>query len=239
MPEPVLTVEKSASFASTLKRGHLKELMEAPDTPATVLLVICIDHWGTDFFGWEPDVLKMEAKDELGAVLPQVNLDKIWTTVLHLTTNQFFTTLEVFIPMCNALSDSEASFTHFDPAEAEEMAWALVELNLLDQIKNPKEQFSDEIRRYVGEQLRSEGFVQIPKMLSWADFRDSDAEERVDMFSDEPVLFNAIWDRQQRDLEAVSAYVNARLQRIWTILKDLPLMNGSVKDLLARRAPSR
>lgn len=222
---------KEASFASSLKRDELRRLLQDPDTPATILLVICIDHFGTEMMDWEPDTLRLELISELEAELPTVNRDKIWALVTYLTTNQFFMTLEVFIPICNALSDSEATFTDFDPADVDEMAWAITELNLVDPIQDPHAEFSDEIRSYVGAQAREEGFTKLPPMLAWGTF-DADPEERLEQFQEDPVMFNAIWDHQQKNLNAVTANVEARLNRLFTLLGALPLLSGSTEKIM-------
>ena len=235
MPEYALeatpAVIKSAGWASQLKRKELGKIMEAEDTPASVLLVIALDHWGTEMFDWEPDTLRMELADALGVKLPQVNLDKIWSMVTYLTTDKFFTALEVFIPTCNVLSDSEASFADFDPADMEEMAWAITELNLIDPITDPRKQFSEEIKYYVGAAAREQGLTKLPPMLAWGKFLD-DPEERVEQWQDDPEFFNAIFDHQQENIKGILDYVHARLNRVITMLKDLPLLNGSTASLL-------
>lgn len=222
---------KTASFASTLKRDRLRSLLEDTDTPGSILLIICLDHFGTEFFDWEPDTLRLELKDELNADPSQVNYDKIWALVTYLTTDSFFQSLEVFIPTCNVLSNSEASFTDFDPADTEEMAWAITELNLIDPIEKPAEQFSEEIKTYVSAQIQADGLVRLPPMLAWGRL-EGEPEDRVTLMEDDPPMFNAVWDHQQKNQKAVLQYVDSRLGELFKIMKDLPLMNGSTESIL-------
>ena len=47
-------------------------------------------------------------------------------------------------------------------------------------------------------------------------------------------MFNAIWDRQQTDINGVISYVQARMNRVMTILKAMPLISGSAADIFKR-----
>jgi len=233
MPDFVLTADdeaptKEAAFASSMKNAQLRALMLNPNTPATVLLVLLIDWWGMDWFEWEPDTLREELKDEFNAHVPQLSIDKLWALVTYLTTDQFFTQLPVFIAICNVLSDTEADFETFDPATTEELLWALAELNMLEPINTSK--FSEDIKLYVGMQLREDSVLTKPKLLEWAE-SPPDTEERLDKFQDDPVFFNAIWDKQKGDDQAMMQRVGTRLFGMVQALKGLPLVSGTTDEL--------
>jgi len=234
MPDVVLTADepemapKEAAFASTMKNAKIRALLQNPQTPATVLMVMLIDWWGMDWFEWEPDTLREELYDEFNTRMPQVTLDKLWALVTYLTTDQFYTQLPIFIVICNVLSDTEADFETFDPATTEEMLWAVNELNLLEPI-TPKK-FSQDIKIYAGMQMREDSVLKKPTLLQWAE-DPPDTVERLDRFQDDPVFFNAIWDKQKSDDTDMMRRTAMRLIGMVSMLKNLPLVSGTTEKL--------
>lgn len=205
-------------------------VIQNPDTYGTILLAILVDAFGTEFFEWEPEMLRHEIMGTWGVHCPQNNMDKVLSLVVHMTTNQFYRNLDFFIHTCNALSGSGANFHSFDPANVQEIAWALAECLLLE----PQERgdvFDPEIVTYTVTELMEEGFTKPPKIL--ADHFDlPDISSQVnDALTSEELDYNAYWDAQQRKRIAVDTFVARNLNRLIIQLSELKLENADQKGV--------
>ena len=224
-----------------LKNPKAAALLTNPHASATALLLTLVDELGTDFFSWEPQTLEAEVKDTWGVTMPQIVKDKIWALVNYLTTNLFFTSLEVFIHTANALSSgAQVDMKQYDQATVAEIAWALMETELLEP-PGDEGVFSEEILAYMAKELESEGYRKVPKILSkYVEMPDS--EERVnENLSMDGVDYNAFWDAQQRKKITLDQSLVNRLQRLLAELNSLPLANarkGALSTLVenARKA---
>ena len=115
-----------------LPNQDISTLVKDEATLATTLLMLCIDRWGTEFFEWEPGTFDIESQAEFNTLIPDANRDKIWALVTFYTSDGFYKSLETFIPIANALNDSEADFTQYDPVTGHEAAWCIAETMLHD-----------------------------------------------------------------------------------------------------------
>jgi hypothetical protein len=194
-----------------------------------------VDEFGTEFFDWEPETLNIEVQSTWHTSLPDVNSDKLWALVTLLTTDQYYRSVDAFIHTANALNGSEADFENYDPAEPEEIAWALMETFLID----PPEQkgdafegrFTDEIRRYVGTTLEQAGITTPPRILKMAIF-DRDPEDKVGLsFGPDEAFVKRHTQRQAGLREEIEQYMVARLQRLTEQLQALPLQHGNTQNL--------
>ncbi len=215
-----------------LRKDQLTKIVQDEDMLATPLLVLCIDTFGTDFFNWEPATFDLECAAEFGIQLPDVNRDKVWALVTLVSTDLFYKSLESFIPIANSLNDSEADFDEYDPVTGEEAAWAVAEANLVDpqdKQDDPAKRFSHDIRRYIGETLRTEGVTTPPASLApYAEY-DRDPEERVGISAGPDPDFVAMHERRQADERAeIERYVTERLDLLHRQLKLLPLQHGNL-----------
>jgi len=216
------------------QRDIYAEAVSSEDTIGTVLLVICMDMFGVEFFDWEPDTLNAEIAMQLGVDMPDVNKDKLWALVTALTTDLFYVSLETFIPTCNSLNGSEADFDNYDPVTGEEAAWGIVEVTLVDPPENVEQsdRFSHEIKRYVALTLESEGVTTPPTFMKPYIETDKDAEEEagITIGPDEAML--AMYTRRQTEVrEEIEAYVRERLTLLTAQLKALPMSVGNTGKL--------
>jgi len=218
-----------------LRKDQLAKIVQNEEMLATPLLVLCIDTFGTDFFNWEPATFNLECSANFGAQLPDVNRDKIWALVTVLSTDLFFKSLESFIPIANALNDSEADFDDYDPITGDEAAWAITEANLIsppDKDADPTQRFSHDIRRYIGETLRAEGVTTPPAALAPYVEYDRDPEEAVGISVGPDPDFVAMHEKRQADERVeIERYVAERLALLQQQLKSLPLTHGSLAQL--------
>jgi len=213
-----------------LRKDQLFNAVTDETMMGTSLLLICVDTFGISFFDWEPETFALDCKSAFGTELPQVNKDKIWSLVTALTTNLFYISLETFMPICNALSDSQADFRAYDPVDSEEAAWGIIEVLLNDPPDEDEDvavRFSHEIKRYVGLTLSSEGVTTPPRVLAPFVEYDEDPEEKagIEIGPDEAML-NMYEDRQARERDDIESYISQRLDLLTAQIQQLPLKSG-------------
>jgi len=213
-----------------LRKDRLFNAVTDETMLGTSLLLICVDTFGLSFFDWEPETFDLDCKYAFGAELPQVNKDKIWALVTALTTNLFYISLETFMPICNALNDSQADFRAYDPVDSEEAAWGIIEVLLNDPPDKGEDvsvRFSHEIKRYVGLTLSSEGVTTPPRILAPFVEYNEDPEEKagIELGPDETML-NMYEDRQSRERDDIESYISQRLDLLSAQIQQLPLQSG-------------
>ena len=123
-----------------LNKQGVFEALQNPDTYATVLLAICLINYGNETFRVEPLVLFQWLKDDFGTELHEDNENKLQAILIALTTDYFFTDLEVFQNICKTLESGDPDIMEHnfmtDPATIPEVMWGIYEvaLNSEDQV---------------------------------------------------------------------------------------------------------
>ncbi len=218
-----------------LNKAKAAAVLTSPESSATAILLTLVDELGTEFFSWEPSALDAEVKDVWNVEMPQPVKDKLWALVNYLTTNLFFTSLEVFIHTCNALaSQASVDMKQYDPATVAEIGWALMETELVESAED--QVFSDEILAYMAKELEAEGFHKVPRALrKYVEIPSG--EERINAsLGMDGIDYNPYWDAQQRKLIALDQVLVKRLLRLLEELNSLPLKNareGAVQAIVA------
>ena len=238
MPEPSLAIKRQTAlnfYAPIRKKGFLREaevknLVEDLATPATCLLALCMDEWGTALMDWEPDTLPYAARTAWNAELPQANRDKIWALVTHLTTDSFYSSLEAFIHICGALSGRGVDFEQYDPVDVDEMCWGLTEAFLVAPMEK-NEQFNEEILTYMEQRLEYEGFQKVPHMLRKFVKLPEREEELNQTLTSDGIGFENYWKMQEGRLANIDVWLQERLLALFTVLENLPLRFADEKGL--------
>jgi hypothetical protein len=210
-------------------------LLADSETSGTVLLIGLLDEFGTEFFDWEPDTLLREIKARWRVDVPVANRDKIWALVTVLTTNLFTTDLDAFVHVCNSLSDQGADFENWNPADTQEMAWALAEISLLDGEEALKG-LAPEIIAYMGAQLDAEGFTEAPQLLKAYVPVEVPREQIGLALEADSIDTNAWWDAQTRKRLSVDEYVKTRLLKLVQEVSSLPLTHANSQALADLRS---
>jgi len=204
-----------------------------PDTFSVVLLTLFIDAFGTEALQWDPATIALEVEEEFHVELPQSSLDKLMVAIQILTTDRFYRRLPDFIAFCNVLDGEEYRPDMFEPADAEEVAWGITEAALINPPDDSEEAtFSDEIRAYIGTVLDSEGILNPPDILRIA-LRAARVSPAVEDFSDDPMMFNAIYDLEAGKTEDINQTVVLRTKMLAAQLQALNLKNGDAKQVAA------
>lgn len=214
-----------------MKDTHDAQILTDENALATPLMILCVDRFGTEFFEWEPTTFEIETRAQFGVDIPDANRDKIWALVTALTSDAFYKSLETFIPTCNALNGSQASFDYYDPVTSEEAAWGIVEVTLNDPPNQELDKlFSHEIRYYIGSTLKSEGVTTPPRVLVPFVEYDDDPETEAGVAIGPDESFVAMHAKRQKDEQAeITNYVHGRMALLMSQLQALPLQSGNVR----------
>jgi len=210
----------------------MQEAWKSPDTFASVLLTLYMDKFGTEALTWEPNTILLEIEEEFNVDLPQLALDKLLVGIQILTTDRFYKSLPDFISFCNVLSGDTYRPDMWDPADAEEVAWGVTEALLIYPPEdNDEEPFTDEIRAYIGAVLDREGLINPPDILRIA-LRQARVSPSIDDFSDDPTMFNAVYDLEEGKRADIENTIRMRTKTLAGQFKALKLENGQVDKIV-------
>lgn len=222
---------------SPLLRDRYRAAWSDPKAFASTLLVLFVDAYGTEGFSWAPETIKAEIQDDFGVKLPSGNFDRLMAAISIITTDDFFKSAPDFVQLCNVLSGDSYNPEQWDPADAMEVAWGVTEALLIDPPEED-EPFSDEIRAYIGAVLDREGIMTPPDVLRLG-VRDKDLSRRVQTeFSDDPTMFNAIYDFEASKTQEINENVRSSLMTLANQLDALPLRDGDAKGVVIKMLQS-
>jgi hypothetical protein len=191
-----------------------------------------MDKFGTEALTWDPTTITLEIEDEFDVELPQLPLDKLLVGIQILTTDRFYKSLPDFISFCNVLSGDTYRPDMWDPADAEEVAWGVTEALLIYPPEdNDNEPFSDEIRAYIGATLDREGLINPPDILRIA-LRQARVSPSIDDFSDDPTMFNAVYDLEEGKRADIENTIRMRTKMLAAQFRALKLDNGNVEHIV-------
>jgi hypothetical protein len=191
-----------------------------------------MDKFGTEALTWEPNTILLEIEEEFNVDLPQLALDKLLVGIQILTTDRFYKSLPDFISFCNVLSGDTYRPDMWDPADAEEVAWGVTEALLIYPPEdNDEEPFTDEIRAYIGAVLDREGLINPPDILRIA-LRQARVSPSIDDFSDDPTMFNAVYDLEEGKRADIENTIRMRTKTLAGQFKALKLENGQVDKIV-------
>lgn len=214
-----------------MSKNITQEAWTSRETFASVLLTMFIDRFGSEALTWDPTTISMEIEEEFNVDLPQLSLDKLMVAIHILTTDRFYKSLPDFIAFCNTLSGDTYRPDMWDPADAEEVAWGVTEALLIYPPEDDdQEPFTDEIRSYIGAVLDAEGLVNPPDILRIA-LRQARVSPNVGDFSDDPMMFNAVYDLEEGKRQDIEQTVRLRTKLLVAQLRALHLKNGSAEQI--------
>jgi len=210
-------------------KTNIRAAVEVP-TYATIMALALTDlnQGQIDWLNWDPDSIRAEFED-ISADIPDENFDRIMALQLALNSDEFYYNVATFINICNALGPDGVDFKVFDPADVEEMAWAVTEIGLHDA---EMEHFSEEIQIYAGEQLFAEGFSRTPKRL---DFAILPAKARL-VSDNADIEFAAAFAREDEEIQEVELGVLRKLEDMQNRIDTMQLRysDATAKTLYSR-----
>jgi hypothetical protein len=205
-----------------------------PRSFASTLLILFADRYGTEGLGWHPRTIATQVAEDFGVdEVPRQNLDRLLAAIALVTTDYFYKRLSAFVHLCNVLSGDGFDPTTFDPADAADCAWGITEALLISPPDEP-EPFCDEIRYYLAEVLRHEGFVRPPDVLALAIGGDRSDQVRDDFADDDPEMFAALYQAQSARNDEVTRLVRGGIEALLSQVEALPLESGDASGLRQR-----
>lgn len=218
-----------------------KQVWQNQNSFATTLLTLFLDTYGTEAFDWDPLTIQSEIERDFAVKLSRPVFDRLMAGIAIVSTDSFFKSLPDFINLCNILSGDGYDPTVFDPADCGECAWAMTEALMLsppdDKDNDP---FCDQIVAYLSETLKAEGILTPPDILRIS-LKD-DAKTLVEKvrydFSDDPEMFNAIFDTEKSKTDDINSMIKERLFALVQQMEALPLENGDSTEIVKKLAAS-
>ncbi len=217
-----------------------RSVFQSDEAFATTLVTILVDHFGTECFDWAPETLMLEIEEDFQTQIHPRVFDRMMTGIALLKSDLFYNNVPDFIRHCNILSGDTYDPRTWDPADATEIAWGITECLLLsppddDDDENP---FSDEIVAYIGATVDAEGIINPPDVLQIA-FRERDPAAHIQgEFSDDPMMFSAIYQLEAGKTEDINSRIVENLLRLADQLRRLQLRNGSAENAVKQMLQS-
>lgn len=211
-------------------RERVQKLLQSEDVCGTTLLVLALDMLGPECLYWTPPALKMEMEERLGYSLPDNNLDKLLAARAIVTADDFYQRLPFFLAYANALAGDGLPGNWVVPATAAECAWAVLESALLFPPEKEEENFSEEIRAYIGRTLQEEGYLNPPSILKIATKIESNVNYDA-MLPEDSTMFGVAYQDAQKRTADLEATLKENLQNLLAQIRSLPLKHGKVDAL--------
>jgi hypothetical protein len=224
-----MPVDRSVTVASPQAKNKLQAALASEETFATSLMAIVLSNYGTEAFEWDAEALLLQLRDDFNARLPKLNVDKLMSLMVAMTTNQFQLSWEVFSQTCSALNGDEANFSDFYPIDAEDIAWGVTEVWLNDPpaVENGTSEFSHEVARYAGVIMANNAIWRLPDFLRWIELPEENPAVALDTaFDEDPAMFSAVYTMQQANADYLKDYVTEKTKALKQELKQLPIASS-------------
>lgn len=218
-----------------------KDVWTNDDSYATTLLTLFIDEYVIPWaeakderednpLTWDPETIALEIEDDHDISLPKLVHDRLMTAIQLITTDTFYKSCPDFVAYCNVLAGTPYG-PEWDPADSLEIAWGVTEALILQPPDDEDEEpFTEEIRGYIGRALDQEGLMNAPDILQIG-LRDATLVDVQGEFSDDPTMFNAIYDAEAAKTADINRAIRSNLQNLLQQLKSLPVRNGDTSKV--------
>lgn len=216
------------------------QLLRNQGAYASALLIGLLDELGTGIMNLELPVLYQQIEETWKVEPTELNWDKLCALITVMTTDQFWRDINLFNSTCLALSGKPMHPGTFTPADVDTICWALAELHLVNPPeKGERQVFSEEIKTYILEKLKEEGFTKIPKILTGfldVDKHNNAMEKDTNAVLEEepdPIDVKMFWDTQQSRLSALDMELRTNIVQLIDQAASLPLMHSD-KDAVEK-----
>lgn len=221
----------------------INQLASSPDTYGTTMLAIAIKALGPDFMPseateelWDPQTILMELSGFLRTPVNPTAFNRMMAAIAVVTTDYVFKSLPDFIQIVSGLTGGTPPGVVSLP-DAFDVTWGITESVLLwPPDAKDTEPFVDEIVDYIGAVLKREGIINPPDVLRLG-LRD-DTSKLLDKihaeFTDDPAMFNAIFDMEKNKTHEIEDDLRFNLQQLASQLAivDNAAFGESVSSLL-------
>jgi hypothetical protein len=206
------------------------EILKDPEIFATTALALMFDEFGTEVTEWDPDVLGIEIREAFSVEPSDALLDRLLAAMAVLSSNSFFVDVKAFTTICNSLNRGVVMSDTWVPADLDDILWAVTEVRFLMGEYYSEEDYSHDVKRYVGVMLQQQGIRKIPSVLSFAEVDDT-VTEVYDAYSGDAVMEQAFWDSQQEDRDNLESENIDKIDQYMAQIRTLPLDSPWIDSL--------
>jgi hypothetical protein len=206
------------------------DILKDPEVFSTSALAILFDEFGTECTEWDPDSLGMEILDAFNVDASDELLDRLIAGMALLTSNSFFVDVNAFTAICNSLNRGVVMSDSWVPADLDDVLWGVTEALFLLGDDYNVEDYSHNVKRYVGVLLQQKGIKKIPSVLSFAEI-DEDAVDVYDAYGGDEIMEQAFWDAQQEEKDNLESDNVALINQYMDQLRTLPIRSEWLDQL--------
>ena len=185
---------------------------------ATTLLSGLLMVYGLDLLEWDGPTIEMEVREDFELQIPRRVYDRLMAAITAITTDSVYHDVGVFDQTVASLAGHGVGVEKEAPT-AEQLAWTVAELQLLDpepvgrQAENP---WSRQIQKYVRVALDLEGLKFPPKILKFAG-KTPLAKDGAD----DPQMYAGAWGSGQAQADEIDQWLEGRVVLLLRQLMDL------------------
>lgn len=146
-----------------------RDVYKDEKAPAFVLLGITLKKYGLDSLEFEPELLRDQIERDYSIDLPDLNMDKLQSAMIVMSTDHFYDDWRVFETCCHLFNNELVEADVVNPLDAEDIAVGLAEATLIkaSTLTDISElTFHDEIRAYAGRVFYDYGFATPPTIFN-------------------------------------------------------------------------
>jgi len=216
-----------------------EQWLQDPELFATSAMALLSDVWGTEFIEWDPTTLALQLKTDFGFEPSPALQDRIQAACSLFTSNLFFVSIETFNPICDTLNFGTTVSNLLVPADLDDVLWGISEARILLGDDFQEDEFSHDVKRYIGLLLSQAGIRKPPKMLEFAEYDAAEAERYRSELDDE-LLSEVFWKTQEEDKVRLTRENNVRIMLLFRQLSLLPIRTGDtqfIRELMSRTQP--
>lgn len=155
---------------------HLKD----PNVPASVLMFLVFRSYGLEAIQWEPELLRKELEEDFNITLTDLQSDKLQAAFVICASDSFEQDWKAFETIIHLLNNQYADLDTVTPVEAEQIALALPEIELIRGWDDDGVVFSDEVQAYCGRIFHDYGMVVAPHIMPSAIMPESQGDASGD-----------------------------------------------------------
>jgi len=208
----------------------LGEWLEDPSLFATSAIVILTDRWGVEFMEWDPITVGLEIQNEFGVEPSSELQDKIQSACSLFTSNLFFVSIEAFNATCNALNFGDVASELFVPADLDDVLWGVTEARILLGDDFEEDEFSHDVKRYIGLLMAKAGYKRPPSVLAFAEYDEEEDLNLTESFDDE-ILHQVYWESQDQDKQRLEGDNNLQIMLLFRQISQIPVKHGSTQSI--------
>lgn len=193
-------------------RKQAADIFTDPVTLASTAIGLGLQLFDEECLDWNPEMLETAIREQLRVIPHPDVMQRFQAMSVVMADDRFFTVPEIFHIVTASLldPDSEPEQMRESPAPVE-MAWSVTEVAYILGSVYKESLYSDNVRRYCGAALMSEGLYLAPKMLRFAEFP---SERYPDILSADEVFALSFNEDQQTAVKAIESSVQL-LERMY------------------------